>query len=65
MTLELLTTLEAAKVCRLSKVTLDRYRVRGDGPAFVRVGLKKVAYSRDALLSWLESRERRSTSEAA
>lgn len=65
MTLELLTTSEAASVCRLSKVTLDRYRVRGDGPAFVRVGLKKVAYSRDTLLSWLESRERRSTSEAA
>ena len=35
---DLLTTEEAAKYLRLSPRTLERYRVTGEGPRFLKVG---------------------------
>jgi predicted DNA-binding transcriptional regulator AlpA len=57
-----LTTAEAAALRRVSKSTMEHERVRGDGPPFIRIGRKKVAYRLDALQAWLAAREVTSTS---
>jgi hypothetical protein len=63
---QLLTTDEAALWLRLSRRTLERYRVTGGGPAYVKLGPGKrsrVAYREDDLTSWLEASIYRSTAE--
>lgn len=62
-----LTTPEAAAYCRLSKQTLERYRVTGDGPKFLKFGDANgaVRYNRADLDAWLNSRLVISTSEVA
>lgn len=57
----LLTTIEAARKLRLSVRTLERLRVAGDGPAFVKVR-KSVRYRETDLEAWLASRKVTSTS---
>lgn len=42
---------------------LNKMRLTGRGPAFVKIG-RRVAYDPDALAKWLESRTQSSTSEA-
>ena len=59
---ELLTTEEAAEDLRNSPRTLERYRVTGEGPRFLKIG-KLVRYRRSDLVAWRDSRERRSTSD--
>lgn len=63
-TKEVLTPEEASAYLGLSKVTLARMRVRGDGPAFsqYREG-GPVRYMRADLDEWLERGKRHSTSE--
>ena len=58
----LLTTEEAAPRVRLSPRTLERYRVTGGGPEFLKVG-RLVFYQRKTLDAWLETKRRRSTSD--
>jgi excisionase family DNA binding protein len=56
-------TAEAAALLRLSKRTLEKYRMTGiDGPSFVRIG-GRVLYRRTDLETWLAAHLRRSTSE--
>ncbi len=55
-------TPEAARYVRLSKPTLERFRISGDGPAYVKLG-GAVRYRKTDLDAWLESRVTRSTSE--
>ena len=55
---------EAASYIRLSKPTLERLRLTGDGPPYAKLG-KAVRYRRADLDAWLESRLIRSTSEVA
>ena len=57
-----LNTREAAAVLGLSARTLDRYRVSGDGPVFLKLG-GRVRYLREDLDEWVRSRRRRSTSD--
>lgn len=64
MTAEILTTREAATYCRLGKATLERFRITGDGPTYLKLG-GAVRYRRDDLDAWLATRLTRSTSEAA
>ena len=64
MTYEILDTFEAAAYIRLSKPTLERLRLNGDGPCYAKMG-KAVRYRRTDLDAWLASRLIRSTSEAA
>jgi predicted DNA-binding transcriptional regulator AlpA len=46
----LLTATETADVLRVSERTVERWRSTGEGPAFVRVGPRRVAYRvRDVL----------------
>ena len=59
-----LTTLEAAAYCRISKPYLEKMRVYGTGPVFVKLG-RRVVYRLLDLDEWLSARVRRSTSGSA
>lgn len=59
---ELLTVEEAAKRLRLSTSTLNKWRVSGEGPAFVKLG-RRVLYRAADLEAWLQDGRRHSTSE--
>ena len=61
---DILDTPEAASYIRLSKPTMERLRLTGDGPPYAKLG-KAVRYRRVDLDAWLESRLTRSTSEGA
>ena len=39
--------------------TLQRWRVSGDGPPFVRAGMRRIVYRREAVEAWATSREYR------
>ena len=58
----ILRTDEAAEYCGLAKSTLEKKRLTGDGPPFVRLGVRAVGYDRNALDNWLDSRSCTSTS---
>jgi excisionase family DNA binding protein len=60
--LVLLTPKEAAKLLKVSLSWLAKARMRGDGPPYIRVG-RQIRYSEAALLQWMKSRQRLSTSE--
>ena len=59
---DLLTTEEAARYLRLSPRTLERYRVTGEGPRFLKIG-RRVLYRQSDLDEWLKNKSRRSTSD--
>ena len=59
----LLTPKEAAGRLKVSTSWLAKSRMRGDGPSYVLIGGRAVRYSESALLQWLNSRRRSSTSE--
>jgi predicted DNA-binding transcriptional regulator AlpA len=52
---------EAAALLRLSERTLERWRVSGDGPPFVKAG-RRVGYREADLVAWISARVRTSTS---
>jgi predicted DNA-binding transcriptional regulator AlpA len=58
----LLTPKEAAKVLKVSLSWLAKARMRGDGPPHIKLG-KPIRYAEAALLQWMKSRQRMSTSE--
>ncbi len=60
----LLTTRETARFLKISKKTLERMRVEGRGPKFIKVG-RNVRYRLDALHEWIETNTVLSTSEVA
>jgi predicted DNA-binding transcriptional regulator AlpA len=60
--LRLLNQREAAGYLRLSERTLERWRVSGDGPEFVKAG-RRVLYRQVDLESWIDKRIVGSTSE--
>lgn len=53
---DFLTEAEAAAMLRVGSRTLERWRVTGDGPDWVRAGLRRVLYPRAALVAWAEAR---------
>lgn len=57
-----LTQREAAALLRLSERTLERFRVTGDGPKFVKAG-RRVLYRQSDLDEWITARVCGSTSE--
>jgi excisionase family DNA binding protein len=60
--LHLLSPKEAAKLLKVSTSWLAKARMSGDGPPYIRIG-RSIRYSEAALLQWLKSRQRLSTSE--
>jgi predicted DNA-binding transcriptional regulator AlpA len=58
----LLTPNETADFLRVSDSWLAKARMRGDGPPFLKVG-RSIRYSRAALVGWLNTQLRSSTSE--
>ena len=62
---EILTVKEAAGYLKLGKPTLDRYRVLGGGPRYLKISPGAVRYRRADLDGWLESKLIGSTSESA
>ena len=58
----LLNTDQAAQRLGLSPRTLERYRVTGEGPEFLKIG-RAVRYAASALERWLKGCTRRSTSD--
>jgi predicted DNA-binding transcriptional regulator AlpA len=58
----LLTPRDAANFLRLSLSWLAKSRMRGDGPPFVKLG-RAIRYSEGALMQWMHSRQRLSTSD--
>ena len=59
---DLLTTTQAARYVGLSPRTLERYRVTGEGPRYLKVG-RRVLYTQADLDEWLARKVRRSTSD--
>jgi excisionase family DNA binding protein len=47
---------EAADYCGISKSSLDKMRVYGGGPVFIKVG-KRVVYDRADLDAWLAGKK--------
>jgi predicted DNA-binding transcriptional regulator AlpA len=60
-----LRTPAAAEYVGLSDSTLEKFRLTGEGPQFVRIGVRAVGYRIEDLEAWLAKRVRRSTSEGA
>jgi predicted DNA-binding transcriptional regulator AlpA len=54
---------EAAKYLGLSTSTLAKMRLRGDGPVYLKLGKRTVAYRRVDLDAFLAQNLRRSTCE--
>ena len=46
---------------RLSPRTLERWRISGKGPAFVKVGGRLVGYTEQAIVEWLSRQARTHT----
>ena len=55
-----LRTPEAARLLGLSERTLEKHRVYGTGPTFLKLG-GRVVYAVDALTTWAEQASRTST----
>lgn len=53
---------EAASVLRISERTLERFRLDGSGPQFVKAG-RRVLYRRSDIDAWTDARTFCSTSE--
>ncbi|WP_373875211.1 helix-turn-helix transcriptional regulator [Methylorubrum podarium] len=59
----LLTTQESANYVGLGVHRLEKLRISGGGPEFIKLG-RSVRYERAALDAWIAASRRRSTSEA-
>ena len=59
-----LTTHEAASYTRLGKSTLERLRIEGTGPVFIKATANRVVYSMADLDEYLSSRRHQSTAAA-
>ena len=60
--LRLLTQVEAARLLRLSERTLERLRLQGGGPLYVKAG-RAVRYRESDLEEWIAARVVSSTSQ--
>ena len=58
-----LTQREVSALLRLSPRTLERHRLAGTGPAYVKLG-RKVVYKREAVEAWAAANTFSSTSAA-
>ena len=61
--MQLLNQSEAAKLLNLSTRTMERFRLQGNGPRFIKCG-RSVRYRLDLLEEWVSRRVVSSTSDA-
>jgi hypothetical protein len=61
-TFVLFTPKEAATRLKVSQSFLAKARMRGDGPPYIMIG-RSIRYSEAALIQWMRSQQRLSTSE--
>jgi predicted DNA-binding transcriptional regulator AlpA len=61
-TMDLLTPREVAARLKVSLSWLAKARMRGDGPPYIPVG-RSIRYAETSLIQWMQSQQRRSTSE--
>ena len=54
---------ELAKELGLSKRSLERYRLHGNGPRYVRVGSRLIRYREEDVEAWINQSLRTSTSD--
>lgn len=59
----ILRTPEAAARLGLAASTLEKLRVYGGGPEYIKLGRRAVGYTIEALDRWIEDRRRLSTSD--
>jgi len=55
-------TIDAASYCGMAKSTLEKLRVTGDGPPYLKIG-RTVVYDAADLDEWLATKRRNSTSD--
>jgi predicted DNA-binding transcriptional regulator AlpA len=55
---EILTTDQAAAHLALGRSTLEKWRVWGTGPKFIKLGLRRVGYHKTDLDEWISARPR-------
>jgi predicted DNA-binding transcriptional regulator AlpA len=48
---------EVASLLRVDRATLRRWREKGTGPKFLRIGPKLIRYRQDALTSFLDGQQ--------
>ncbi|MDR4485374.1 MAG: hypothetical protein R3B95_19610 [Nitrospirales bacterium] len=60
--MELLTPQQVARNIFTTIGTLAKWRLKGIGPRFIKLGPRSIAYPKAELQSWLESNLRQSTS---
>jgi predicted DNA-binding transcriptional regulator AlpA len=63
-TMETLNVIQAAAYASISKSSLDKLRVYGGGPLYIKVGTR-VVYDRIDLDSWLIAKKVANTSQAS
>lgn len=61
----LLTVEEAAARLKVSKHTLNRWRVTGEGPPYIKSGPRLVRYEQEAIDHWARDRRRASTKDVS
>ncbi|WP_419755986.1 helix-turn-helix domain-containing protein [Brevundimonas sp.] len=61
---ELLTIQAAADFLRVHRSFLDRRRVAGGGPQYIRMSARVIRYAAEDLERWLETNRRVNTSQA-
>ena len=59
----LLTAKETGARFKVSTSWLAKARMRGDGPPYIRITQRSIRYAEAALIQWMKSRQRLSTSE--
>ena len=59
----LLTAKEVAARFKVSLSWLAKARMRGDGPPYINISPRSIRYAESALIQWMKSRQRLSTSE--
>jgi hypothetical protein len=62
---EMIDTRELANWLRVSIQWLEIGRMRGYGPAFIKIAPRCIRYRKDAVRTWLEERAHASTAEYA
>ena len=60
---QLLTPPEVAKLLNVSVRTLERWRMTGEGPSYVRLSRKQIRYTEVAVVKFIRGSERTNTAQ--